>query len=577
MDFVEQLKSSVDIVQVIQEYVRLRKAGPSRYSGLCPFHNEKTPSFSVHAGHQFYKCFGCGAAGDVLKFVMEMERISFYEALKLLAERHGIPMPRRSEYSDPETKLRAALYQMHELAEEAFHTNLKGGVGTEAREYLERRGVAPEISTEFGLGYAERSGRGLVRLFEKHNFTGEQMEASGLVLKRDDGSFYDRFRHRLMFPIHNESAKIIGFGGRALDPGEQAKYLNSPETPIYRKSYLLYNLHRAKQGIRQTDRVVLVEGYMDVIGVYASGVHEVVASCGTALTSQQVQAMKRHSEKIVVNFDPDAAGANAAERSINMLLDESMHVRMVELDGGLDPDEYCKQRGSEAYRAKLDAAKNYFYWLADRARGKFDMRTAEGRVAGFQFLLPGIQRLSDKLERLAVVNDVAGYLGVDPGPVLENFRKAAAERRERTVRHAAEPVRAVERILLNLVLVNADARSHLLPRLKRMPALAQFSTRRIFEAVFALDEAGNTVMFSDLDARLEENDRTLLASAVLADETDSEVLSLEQGEACLLTLESAQRDTERAAIKAQVRAAERDGNFPEALRLSAELSRIDRG
>jgi DNA primase len=258
-----------------------------------------------------------------------------------------------------------------------------------------------------------------------------------------------------------------------------------------------------------------------------------------------------------------------------MLLDESMHVRMVELDGGLDPDEYCKQRGAEAYRVKLDAAKNYFYWLADRARGKFDMRTAEGRVAGFQFLLPGIQRLSDKLERLAVVNDVAGYLGVDPGPVLENFRKAA-ERREKTVRHATEPVKAVERILLNLVLVNADARSQLLPRLKRMPALAQFSTRRIFEAVFALDEAGNTVMFSDLDARLEENDRTLLASAVLADETDSEVLSLEQGEACLLTLESTQRDTERAAIKAQVRTAERDGNFAEALRLSAELSRMDK-
>ena len=375
MDFVEQLKSSVDIVQVIQEYVRLRKAGPTRYSGLCPFHKEKTPSFSVHAGHQFYKCFGCGAAGDVLKFVMEMERISFYEALKLLAERHGIPMPRRSEYSDPETKLRAALYQMHELAEEAFRTNLQGGVGTEAREYLDRRGVAPAISEEFGLGYAERSGRGLVRLFEKHNFTGEQMEASGLVLKRDDGSFYDRFRHRLMFPIHNESAKIIGFGGRALDPGEQAKYLNSPETPIYRKSYVLYNLHRAKQGIRQSDRIVLVEGYMDVIGVYASGVHEVVASCGTALTSQQVQAMKRHSEKIVVNFDPDAAGANAAERSINMLLDESMHVRMVELDGGLDPDEYCKQRRSVPGQA---GRRQELFLLAGRSRPR-QVRHADRR------------------------------------------------------------------------------------------------------------------------------------------------------------------------------------------------------
>jgi DNA primase len=429
MDFVAQLKSSVDIVQVIQEYVpRLRRASATRYVGLCPFHNEKTPSFSVRTDHQYYYCFGCSAKGDVLKFVMEMERISFYEALKLLAERHGIPMPKRSEYSDPETKLRAALYQMHEFAQEAFRSNLQGPPGTEARAYLERRGVAPAIAAEFGLGYAERSGRGLVRLFEPHGFTGAQLEESGLVGKRDDGSVYDRFRHRLMFPIHNETGKIIGFGGRALDPNEQAKYLNSPETPIYRKSYVLYNLHRAKTGIHKSDRAILVEGYMDVIGVYAAGVHEVVASCGTALTNHQVQAIKRHSDKIVVNFDPDPAGAKGAERSINILLDEGMHVRVLELDGGLDPDEYCQQLGAEAYAAKLAKAKNYFYWLADRARGKFDMKTAEGRVAGFQFLLPAIQRLSDKLERLAVVNDVAGYLGVDAGSVLENFRKAAAAR-----------------------------------------------------------------------------------------------------------------------------------------------------
>jgi DNA primase len=576
MDFVEQLKSSVDIVQVIQEYVRLRKAGANRYTGLCPFHNEKTPSFSVNTLHQRYKCFGCGAGGDILTFVMELERLSFYEALKLLAERNGIPMPKRSEYSDPETKLRAALYQMHELAEQAFRASLEGAVGAEARAYLERRGVAQATAAEFGLGYAERSGRGLVRLFEKHDFTGEQMEKSGLVLKRDDGSLYDRFRHRLMFPIQNESGKIIGFGGRALDPNEPAKYLNSSETEIYRKSYVLYNLHRAKHGIRQADRVVLVEGYMDVIGVYASGVHEVVASCGTALTSQQVQTMKRHSEKIVVNFDPDAAGANAAERSLNMLLDEGMHVRILALDGGLDPDEYCKQRGAEAYTEKLTAAKNYFYWLADRARGKFDMRTAEGRVAGFKFLLPSIQRLSDKLERLAVVNDVAGYLGVDAGPVLESFRRAASERREKTLQHAAEPVKAVERILLNLLLVNPEARTRLLPHLKNIPAVNQFTTRRIFEALFALDAAGNAVVFGNLDARLEDNDRALLASTVLADETDGEVFSLEQGEACLRAIENTQHDSERAALKAQVRAAERDGNMNEALRLSAELSRIER-
>jgi DNA primase len=435
--------------------------------------------------------------------------------------------------------------------------------------------VASAAVTEFGLGYSERSGRGLVRLFEQHGFNSAQIEESGLVGKRDDGSLYDRFRHRLMFPIHNETGKIIAFGGRALDPHEQAKYLNSPETPIYRKSYVLYNLHRAKSAIHQSDRAVLVEGYMDVIGVYVAGVREVVASCGTALTSHQVQAMKRHSDKIVVNFDADAAGAKGAERSINILLDEAMHVRIVELDGDLDPDEYCKQHGAESYKAKLATAKNYFYWLADRAHGRFDMKTAEGRVAGFQFLLPAIQHLSDKLERLAVVNDVAGYLGVDAGPVLENFRKAAAER-AKMVRPAIETLRPVERMLLNLLLGNADARSRLMPRLKRMPALDRFATRRIFEMIFSLDEAGEPVHFAGLDARLEDNDRATLATAVLADETDSAVLSLEQGEACLSKLEDSQRDGERAELKAKVRAAERGGDMAEALRLSAELARIER-
>jgi len=251
-------------------------------------------------------------------------------------------------------------------------------------------------------------------------------------------------------------------------------------------------------------------------------------------------------------------------------------VRVLELEDRLDPDEYCKQRGAQAYAAKLNSAKNYFHWLADRARGKYDMRTAEGRVAAFQFLLPAVQRLSDKLERLAVVNDVAGYLGVDPGPVLESFRKAAGERREKTLRAAPEPVRPVERILLNLLLANEEARTHFLPRLRGMPGLAQFSTRRIFEAIFALDAGGRPLVFSELDARLEEGDRSLLASTVLADQSDGQLFSLEQGEACLLTLEGTQHESQRADLKAKVKQAERDGNLAEALRLSSELARMDK-
>ena len=575
MDFKEQLKSSVDIVKVIGEYVRLRKSGVSRYTGLCPFHSEKTPSFSVHAGHQFYKCFGCGASGDVLKFVMEFEHVSFPEALKLLAERNGIPMPKRAEYADADTRLRAAVFQIQELAEEAFREQLAGPAGTEARRYLDKRGVAPEVSAQFGLGYAERSGRSLLRLLEKQGFTAEQLENSGLLGRRDDGSFYDRFRNRLMFPIHSESGKTIGFGGRALDPADEAKYLNSAESPIYKKSAVLYNLHRAKEGIRRADRSVLVEGYMDAIGVAAARVREVVASCGTALTAQQVQALRRHSDKIVVNFDPDAAGANAAERSINLLLDENMHVRVVELEGGLDPDEYCKERGADAYRGKLDKAQTYFYWLADRARAKFDLRTAEGRVAGFQFLLPAIQRLPDKIERVAVANDVAGYLGVDAGLVLENFRKAAMDRRDKKVAPVREPLRADEKILLNLLVSDEEARQELIPELEQLPAVEQFATRRIFKALFAL-HAGGTVTFEELHARLEESDQELLASAVLQDETNGSAVSLSLGVECLRSLERSSLKAQVAALKAQVKAAERSGDLHEALRLADELRHLEK-
>ena len=566
----------MDIVSVVGDYVRLRRVGATQsYTGLCPFHNEKTPSFRVHANHQFFKCFGCGQGGDVFKFVQEIERVSFYEALRLLADRSGIPMPKRSEYADADTKLRAALFRMHEQAEQVFRENLRSPAGAEARDYLARRGVAPAQIDQFGLGYAA-PGHSLANFFQKQDTSADLMEQSGLIMRREGGGFYDRFRHRLMFPIHSESGKVIGFGGRALAENDQPKYMNSPETPIYRKSYVLYNLHRAKEGIRRQDRVVLVEGYMDAIGVYTAGVQEVVASCGTALTTQQVQTMKRHSGRIVVNFDPDAAGANATEKSLQALLEEGMHVRVLELEGGLDPDEYCAQRGAGQYQAALGEAKPYFYWLADRARSRYDMRTAEGRVAAFQFLLPAIQRITDKIERTAIAGDVAGYLGVDSGLVLESFRKAAADRREKTLAPApAEPVRHDEKILLKLFLGSEEARMRLIPELQSLGAVEQFATRRIFEALFALHAGAGDFGLAELDGRLEEADRALLASIALDDATGEENPALDLGKACLDKLQRRALETRIAAIKASIKNAERAGDMTGALRLYEDLQRFE--
>ncbi len=577
MDFVEQLKSSIDIVDVVSQYVRLRKAGSTRYVGLCPFHTEKTPSFGVHTVHQFYKCFGCGAGGDAVKFVMEIEALTFYEALKLLAERYGIPMPKRADYSDPETKLRAALYRMHEIASEMFRRALDSPGGSDARAYLRKRGLESATVDEFGLGLSERTGQALVRAFQREGFTPEQMAASGLVLQREDGSgFFDRFRNRLMFPIQNESGKVIGFGGRALAADDDPKYLNSPKTELYDKSRVLYNLHRAKQAIRGTDRAVLVEGYMDVIGVSAAGVKEVVASCGTALVAQQVRALKRHSERIVVNFDPDAAGVNAAERSIQMLLEEGMQVRVLELEGDLDPDEYVKANGAGVYRARLDKAPGYFYWLSDRARSRYDTKTAEGRIAALKFLLPSIQRITDKLERATVANDVAGYLGVEAGLVLDHFRKMASERRQATLPQPAESVRPVERILLNSVLASDEVRELVLPRLKMSAQMPQFATRRIFESIAAMVDSGVPFRFADLEARLEDRDRQLLANVVFADRTEGEEYTLELAEECLRRLDSDDRASRVAELKSRIKQAERAGMLEEALRITAELGRLTR-
>src|SRR5579875_1525270 len=507
---------------------------------------------------------------------MEIEGVGFYDALKNLAERYGIPMPKRSQYSDEDSRRRAALVEMHELAQDNFRENLNGPAGQDARAYLARRGVRPETIAEFALGYSDRSGRALLRLFEQRGFPADLIEASGLAGRRQDGSFYDRFRNRLMFPIRNESGKIIAYGGRALAADDEPKYMNSPETPIYKKSFTLYNLHRAKDAIRKEDRAILAEGYMDAIGVTAAGFAPVVASCGTALTSQQVQALKRHSQNIIVNFDPDAPGAAAAQRSIDLLLAESMVVRIVELDGDLDPDEYCKERGSEAYAARLKEAKGYFLWLADRARASHDVRTPEGAVAILKLLLPAVQRINDRMERMAVAENLAGYIGVERGVVLESFRKAAAGRQDAAIEHPKEILRADEKGLIHVLLSEIEEAGELIAGLEDASILDRLATRRIFQAIRAAAAAGGSVTFAAVNARLEESDQSLLAEVLLSEETNEEVLDLEYGRRCLESLLRSEGQLRRAELKARVKQAERAGNVREALRLAEELERLER-
>ncbi len=580
MSFAEHLKSQLNIVEVIGQYLPLKSSGSGRYLGLCPFHPDKKPSLNVHGVNQFYYCFSCNAGGDVFKFVMEREGLTFPEALKVLSERFGIPMPEVQRSDDPEAQRRAALLEMHEIAAEIFQNNLRGAAGGNARSYLESRGVSRAAIDEFRVGLSDPSGQQLFQRLQK--FGPELLEQSGLVVRRqEDGRFYDRFRARLMFPIHNESGKVIAFGGRALRPNDEPKYLNSPETKIYKKSAILYNLHRAKIDARKLERMILVEGYLDVIGVYSAGIHEVVASSGTSLGIDQVRAIKRQIQQqastgqIILNFDTDAAGGRSTEKYISMLLAEGLRVRVVELPGGLDPDEYIQQNGPEAYRKRVDGAVSYFHWLGDRAREKFDMETAEGRVDAFKFLSPMIQQVSDRLERDAISNELAEYLKVDRQVMRDSFRRLAGPESAQKPRDIGSAIPPNEKLLAACLLTSADARIAIKHFLLRADILHLLELRPIFETMLILDREGAPFSVDAVASRLEPRMQRILAELSFSDFGVQEEDASEQALRCLEALEAKSLRAARDRLRQQIKELQRQGNLPEALRVAGELDRMD--
>lgn len=577
MDFAQHVKSSVDIVGVLGEYVRLRKQGPDRFVGLCPFHTEKTPSFSVHQGLQIYKCFGCGKGGDVFSFLMELQGLSFYEALKTLAEQHGIPMPRRQfgELSDEESRRRTALYRMHEIAQEVFQKQLQRPQGAQALEYTRRRSLSAEVIAEFGLGYAAARSR-LTDQFHREGLPDKHIEESGLVSRSRDGTgFYDRFRDRLTFPISNENGRIVAFGARALAADQQPKYLNSAETPIYKKSSVLYNLQRAKVSMRKENRVILVEGYMDVIGVHAAGFPSVVAICGTSLTSEQVRALRRHVELVVVNFDSDSAGKNAAQRSIDLLLQEGLSVRVLTLPDGLDPADFCQKYGPDAYRERLESAPDYYIWLADRAREQFDMHTSDGRVGAFRFLMPSIHLLPDKLKRASLADELANHLAIPPGLVLEQFRRAATERRSAALDTATtDALSPGENLLLKLFLKSPGARQEMLNGVAEISASEDLSSAKIFEALRVVESSEEPFQYAAVEGRLEEKDRKLLSKIVF--EEDAHSCSLDDGRQACAALRVRSWERRYRSVRRQIAEAEKSGDRREALRFLQFKTKLER-
>jgi DNA primase len=429
--FIDDLRLQANIVQVVQEYVPLKRVGAT-YKGLCPFHSEKTPSFNVNPEKGFFHCFGCNVGGDVFKFLELHEKVGFQDAVRLLAQKFGVALPDPVEGGDEDARrdatLREALLKAHEVAAAHFREQLAGAAGVRARQQLAERGVTARTIDQLGLGFAPASRDSLKQRLLAHGFSQSLLVQSGLIAQRDNGDVVDRFRNRLMVPICRDAGSVIAFGGRSMSPEQQPKYLNSPETPIYSKGRTLYGLHLTKTAVRKLGYAVLVEGYFDFAQVFQSDAAPVVASCGTALTAQQAQLLRRFTKKVVLSYDPDAAGQAAAARSCELLVAEGFDVNVVVLDAGEDPDTFIRTHGPEAYRERLRTSRPYLEYLLDQTAGRLDVGHADGRREFLGQMLTVAARIPDAAARDQFADRIAHKARITEEVVRAEIRKAAVNR-----------------------------------------------------------------------------------------------------------------------------------------------------
>jgi DNA primase len=624
-NFKETLKQQADIVRIVGDYVKLKKAGAQNFSGLCPFHAEKTPSFSVHATRQFYHCFGCGESGDVFTFIQKVENITFPEAVRLIAQKLGIPMPKLTFSSPAEARdahVRMALLDVHVRATAFFQDCLRRPEGANAREYLKSRGLDTEIIARFRIGYAPDSGF-LLRDALRREFDEELLRESGLFSWKESSqpeantenrelrtensdtnsdrpkpeassaqpaAIYSKFRNRVMFPICNDQGKVIAFTGRTLSTDEKAgpKYLNSPETPIYSKSRVLFNLDNAKEWIRK-EYAILVEGQMDCISVYAAGFHNVIASSGTAFTELQAKLLGRFSKNIIVNFDPDTAGARATERTLGLLVEEEFNIRVLTLETGFDPDLFIRRKGKDAYGAALKHSQKYFDYLIDRARAMFPVRNPESKVKAVNHLLPHIQRVPSRIVRDELALEISQKLGIDSAVLRQELKHAATTRSAAQVKAPAEAqITGAERVLIRALASATQMQSAVTRSSAREGTDEEFDPAR--QAQYALQSehlyeglASQSLMEALLEAGTEtaevlalpktEEDRRLLASILMHEEEDLTPETVEGAVRALRRIYLRRRleEVQTALQRPGLSMAEKQGLLQEKVRLKRAL------
>lgn len=525
---IDEIASSIDIVDVISAYTPLRKAGRS-FMGRCPFHEEKTPSFSVSQEKGVYHCFGCGKSGNMFTFVMDTENVNFFEAVKMLADKAGIPIEFENEPYDPDRNKIELYYEINSKAGRYFHENLLSRDGAYAKEYLANRGLKDETLTKFGIGYSLREKDALYRTFGG-DYSLEDLTDTGLVLNIGANEVRDRFRGRLMFPIFNEAGKVVGFGGRRMydESTEEAKYINSPETRIYNKSKTLYGLNFAKGAIKQQGFVILVEGYMDLISLYQNGIENVVASSGTSLTQLHAKIISRYTKDVVVVFDSDLAGQNASRRAIELLIENDISVSVLALPPGDDPDTFIKKNGMDGFNRFLNRRLKIIDYIAESYEIDGRLGTPEGKTNFVREIIGLIAKMRDPIKRDFYIKDVAERFGIYESIVrkeLDSFkglknrgltREISPEKPDKRLSEKASKISAVELVLIRL-LIDADTRAkELLLNNLEMDLIPNENVRKIVNYIMmnldAPEKITHIVLFNEFQ---DEESKDIIGKALL--------------------------------------------------------------
>jgi len=574
----DEVRNAVNIVSVVSEYVPLKKRGRNHVA-RCPFHNEKTASFSVNEERQIFHCFGCGLGGDVFRFLMQIERLSFPEAVQLLAERRGITLP-TADTSAPAVSAGNKKDMHNAMAEAAAACRqalLSSSEGKPALDYLRSRGVSLETMERFCLGFSPAGGNFLTTLLQKKGFSVETLVDCGLCRRSEDGNrIYDYFRGRIMFPITDVQGRTVAFGARAMDD-RPPKYLNSPETRLYNKSRNLFGLSHSRDAIRKRGSSVLVEGYMDCIIPFQYGVDNIVASCGTSLTPEQVELLGRYARDVVVSYDADSAGQNAAQKSLELFLEGDFNVRVLSLPDAKDPDEYIRAAGVDEYRKREKEAVPWLEFVLEKAvreQGGFD--DPKKKALTLNAVLPYLAKLANEVERSEYVALLARRLKIEEGNLLTELRKAARDKKDRFQKEtvtAAAALLPAEKKLLQLILENADLQDEILP-LCDEDDFTGLAGEKIFSIILDVYQRGRRVSFDDLNRCLDNGeDQSFIAR--LAIEESPEEPSPEIAESYLNALRKERLEVRKKRVREEIADADARGDYEASDRLYVESVAID--